>query len=91
MQRECLHRVHSFEPLALITLTLALTLCTTHDPSPNQAGGDGGGAAHLYRVHSFELCLISSAHLNSCARTAVLAGPLAPRGCGRGEPVRPPQ
>ena len=74
MQREWLHRVHSFEPLALTTLTtltLALTLCARPDPRPNQAGGDGGGAAHLYRVHSFELCLISSAHLNSCARTAV--------------------
>jgi len=71
VQRECLHRVHSFEPLALTTLTLALTLCPRLDPRPNQAGGDGGGAAYLYRVHSFELCLISSAHLNSCARTAV--------------------
>ena len=71
MQRECLHRVHSFEPLALTTLTLALTSCSRPDPSPNQAGDGGGGAAYLYRVHSFELCLISSAHLNSCARTAV--------------------
>ena len=71
MQRECLHRVHSFEPLALTTLTLALTLCPRPDLRPNQTGDDGGGAAHLYRVHSFELCLISSAHLNSCARTAV--------------------
>ena len=48
MQRECLHRVHSFEPLALTTLTLALTLCPRLDPRPNQASAALGPGARFW-------------------------------------------